>query len=736
MTMTLKKYHWATLLAFALACLFIHQNAHARRYQVDTHFDAPLRNPDHCSLRRAIMSVNSQRDLGTCVNLDAEDVESNTIELLNNAVHNLSIPRSLGVAHNIDFEGSLYIGRDLNLIGHGPESTSISALGLLSNALREPVTGSFYADRVLKIGPGVEVRIEGIAIANGHYYKGSGIYNQGSLTLINSKVHLNSTGTEYAYDIAIGQDLDGGGIYSLGPLTLINSIVEDNITEGFGGRSAGYGAGIFVYFPSSSNDFYQEGEFQVRIENSIIRNNRSNNPGQAPTFGGGLYIRGGHSLHIIDSIIESNRSEYHGGISIIDTDISVIENSYITQNSSRQDNAGVNALYYEDNKSLKINKSAITENHVEEVIGFYGSGAVKIMKDLDFFSGGPVVPQNIKAQIINSTISSNTIADNISSRTAAGIVSTADLEIINSTLAMNFIINDRSGRDDDDVKHGIYMRGDIQNGEILEHNRLFIKNSLLQEVNACFLDIGVEVISGGYNIGSSDDCQLNGVGDILANAFLGPLQVNDNRGILPTHALTERSPAIAYSQDCTDFEGNPIREDQRSWGRSRAPFNCSSGAYEPQSKKKPIADLNLELFRSTQNLNIGQNTITGIKVQNSGPQAALNTKLYIDFPLGIEIDEVAASQGLCKRIQPRHNEVDEEELILHEQTYFCQLNTVGPHAEQFVNLGLSYSFVESGTKTIRFRVSTSSDDPNLENNNLRLKHKITRNKKSPAKALR
>ena len=66
------------------------------------------------------------------------------------------------------------------------------------------------ASRVFQVISTSSATVSGLTIANGHSAFGGGIYNMGTLTLVNSVVRGNSS------------EADAGGILNLGTLTLMN----------------------------------------------------------------------------------------------------------------------------------------------------------------------------------------------------------------------------------------------------------------------------------------------------------------------------------------------------------------------------------------------------------------------------------------------------------------------------------------------------------------------------------
>ena len=140
-----------------------------------------------CSLREAIIAANA------LAGVDTITVPAGTYILT-----------IAGTSDDASETGDLDIADDLTIIGAGPSITIIDGGGL---------------ERVIEILPGSLVNISGVTIQNGNDSgMGGGIFNAGTLTLINSAVSNNTA------------EFLGGGIgnFGAGSLTLDRSTVSGN----------------------------------------------------------------------------------------------------------------------------------------------------------------------------------------------------------------------------------------------------------------------------------------------------------------------------------------------------------------------------------------------------------------------------------------------------------------------------------------------------------------------------
>lgn len=303
--------------------------------QVDTIIDSnTLANqvcshePNDCSLRGAISKAN-------------QFPENEYLIELPSGVYNLLLP---GAEEHNNTTGDLDIYGQVTMSGAAAATTQIDG-----NAL----------DRVLQVHNAATVTLQDLTITDGLTPPGvwgGGIYNQGNLTITQSVISGNSTGTGLIGEDGnpSGDGGNGGGIYNTGRLLLQDSQIEDNsagpggkgITvdcwgdpEGNGGNG-GHGGAIF------NAGFLTV--IQTKISGNItgtggasggIRDQdwwcQEGYPGAAGD-GGGIYST--KPLYIEDSEITENSTEsgIRGGSGggIYSTSTLYIEDSEITENST------------------------------------------------------------------------------------------------------------------------------------------------------------------------------------------------------------------------------------------------------------------------------------------------------------------------------------------------------------------------------------------------------------------
>jgi len=206
----------------------------ARDFRVDSTDDAPdvalgdgrcAAAGGHCTLRAAIMEANATPGP------DQVFVPS--------GVYKLGIE---GTGEDAGATGDLDITDDLRLIGDGPGETFVQGAGI---------------DRVLDIASGAHVLVRDMRIRRGNVWNedGGGIRNAGTLTLLDANVSSNkvfdghgggifttpgsatvlvktSVWHSKATDDSGGKAGDGGGIYNQGSLWLLNAAIANNEADG------------------------------------------------------------------------------------------------------------------------------------------------------------------------------------------------------------------------------------------------------------------------------------------------------------------------------------------------------------------------------------------------------------------------------------------------------------------------------------------------------------------------
>ena len=199
--------------------------------------------------------------------------------------------------------------------------------------------------RILKLEPGVDVEITGIALTNGAASTESGgaIYNNdATLSLVNCAIRDNE-----AYS--------GGGVYSHGgETTLVSCVVANNTATGDSGgafyifdatlsldgclisdNEAKFGGGVF----SSSGE--------ISLANCTVANNTAAN------YGGGVFLDGTDNVfEALNSIIVGNSSSYTPGDDVDFSNSSAGANASNTLSSYSDWTSGENNLTYDESQPL------------------------------------------------------------------------------------------------------------------------------------------------------------------------------------------------------------------------------------------------------------------------------------------------------------------------------------------------------------------------------------------------
>ena len=375
---------------------------------------------------------------------------------------------------------------------------------------------------------------------NGDYGSGGGIYNDGTLTLVNTTVISNSV---YSSGYTGGAAL-GGGIYNNGNLALIDSLVGNN--------AAGFGGGI-----------YNKGTLDL-THSTVNGNSAMSSAFFLTGYGGGIANDGGTTALHNSSVISNTTLGSGGGIC---NKAGALSLSYTTVSTNTAGSFGGSGGGIESSGgTLTLYNSIVSGN---SLTGTYGGGGIST-------SG--------VANLINSTISRNrapsaagistggntnltncTISDNVADNYAGGISAAGKTNLTNCTVSGN-VAAGTSG----------YGTGGVYGGIGLTlTNTIIAGNSDTVGDPDCTL---YQPISLGHNlIGNGNGCNLAPApGDQVGTPAspidpkLGPLQ--NNGGPTFTRALLAGSPAIDA--------GDPARcpgFDQRGCMRQN---NCDIGAYE------------------------------------------------------------------------------------------------------------------------------------------------------------
>jgi hypothetical protein len=346
----------------------------------------------------------------------------------------------------------------------------------------------------------------------------------------------------------------GGAIYNAGNLVIENCTIADNSAWAFGGGI--YNGGTLSISTCSISGNQLQAYFGA---------------GGYYTWGGGIYNDVNGVLLINNSLISTNKIQYHYswvalGAGIANRGKAVVVYSTISENSAnppRSDAFGGSGGGIFNSGNLLVDSSLISMNIAAG--GIWGEGG-GICNGASIYSPGSIT-------ISNSTIANNvantTGLDNPAQSAGGGVYSMSPGTVIitNSTIAGNKSLGKES------YKKG-YGGGISATGVLQVHNSIVAGNEAKTSGN----DLYGALTSSGYNLfGNSTGGSGYDQTDLLnVDPLLGP--VADNGGPTKTMAVLPGSPAI----DAGDNTGAP-EWDQRGPGYPRIVNGIIDiGAFEVQ----------------------------------------------------------------------------------------------------------------------------------------------------------
>ena len=568
-----------------------------------------------CSLREAIIAANTDTSSGATPGECAAVVGVDTI------FFSITTPFTITLGSQLPA-----VTTEMEISGDDADQVIIEAS--TCNPVTKPGGCVPKAYRVMEVGATGNLTLRGVTVRHGYVDNarlrngallpsdgGAGIYNAGTLAVVNSTVANN-----------LAYNAFGGGISSFGPLTISNSTFSGNV--GFNGGGVNHSGSTLSVTDSTFSDNYGKGGGAINTDDDDVSVTNSTITGNEGEFGAGIY---GDMVTVINSTITDNSALNPGfGGGIYGTIVNVT-GSAITGNTAALYGGGIFG------GTVNVTDSAVTGNS-----GYYGGG----------ISGNEVT-------LTSSTVAGNTAEFGF----GGGIYSDAKLTATNSTISGN-----SSG----------YGGGFYHNGTLVVTNSTITGNSATTLAGGVYIDgvatltrnliagnsspEGAEVYSYvntlssaasnvyGYDGLTSAQAFVNlspGVSDVLATSDAGNVALAaildttlaDNGGPTPTHALPAGSPAIDIGS--TAFCGfEPVNGvDQRGQPRGEdgdgAPSadECDSGAFERQPEllgsiaiimtANPADD---QVFSFTDNI-VAPNSFT---LQNPSN----DTKLFSDVAAG------------------------------------------------------------------------------------------------------
>jgi uncharacterized repeat protein (TIGR01451 family) len=319
-----------------------------------------------------------------------------------------------------------------------------------------PIVSGGGTNRVFSITTGVDVTLDGLAVANGRLSgatpatgAGAGIYNRGALTLTTTVVTNNVASSAFA-------GTGGGGIYNAAPgvLRLFDSSVISN--SGF------YGSGLYVAGGAAtldhstvltnavaSNDAAGAGLYidgagtVVTVTNaSRIAGNRVTGTTSA-SRGGGVFVNAG-LLRVSDSTVAHNAAGNSGG----GIAVSIGASAELTASTVFSNVAGTSSSHYGGGifsmGVLTLTNSTVTSNWAgasgggvyQFGNGLIIAGSVITNNNAKYYGGGVYVQASAAAQ---ATISDSEVAHNNATSDGGGINASANvlLTVVNDSIFGN-----------------------------------------------------------------------------------------------------------------------------------------------------------------------------------------------------------------------------------------------------------------------------------------------------------
>lgn len=471
-------------------------------------------------------------------------------------------------------------------------------LSIDGSSLGTPVTISGNnAVRVLHIYTNTHVTLDSLTIAHGRMITGDafssfprgggGLIEPGAVVTLTRSAVVSNTATYYDpdWDEYYG---NGGGIYNLGTLTVIDTTFTDNVASSRTGYVIGSGGAIYNQGTLTVRDstftgnaaesggaIYSRSGTKLTVERTTISDN------SAPCGGSGISNRGTTTVSdstISDNMVLGNWCEAGAAGISNNNGTMTVTHSIISGNVNENSSGGglSNYGYNPDQGRLTVLNSSIYSNTASSGGGIWNWwDATLTVINSEIYSntagsyGGGILSgphANTHLTLINSTLAYNTAQNGGGLCNGSPGYSSAVLRMTNNTVVSNTATGSGGG---------FYNRDSIN--VTLDNNILWgntastdpqIYNSSTNQPTIRYSDIQG---SGGSGAGWNASLGNDGGGNIDADPQLGPL--GDYGGATHTIPLRFNSPAIDTGDPATCS-----LTDQR--GEARDDWACDIGAFE------------------------------------------------------------------------------------------------------------------------------------------------------------
>lgn len=337
-----------------------------------------------CTLRQAIVSMNTGALAGNCAVSDGEDFGiHDTITFAASALATATTPGTITLADSADTSGT--VGGTLLITGGRLTIDGKAWRGTSPGRYPDGVTIARPANATKRFGvirdtasTGGALVLKGLAIRNGYSFGGGGgvAVDAADLTMSDCRVSGNRAN-------------DGGGIWSPGgTLTLTRCTIDDNIGNRGGGVYAGSGTATITASTISGNGEWGGswgGGIRSKGTLAVIDSTIS---GNSCMEGCGIYVDAGATLTLTRSLVAGNAAYTSGsGIDIRPGGTATVTASTIAGNAARYNGAGVYSQ-----GALTVTNSTIAGNHC-----YRGGGGVALSGDGTLHLEQATLAQNIAA---------------------------------------------------------------------------------------------------------------------------------------------------------------------------------------------------------------------------------------------------------------------------------------------------------------------------------------------------
>ncbi|MFQ5526722.1 MAG: choice-of-anchor Q domain-containing protein [Thermoanaerobaculia bacterium] len=383
------------------------------------------------------------------------------------------------------------------------------------------------AFRILDVSPNGDLTLEDVTIAGGSVSaRGGGIHTRGILALTNSTVTGNESRNR------------GGGIYARGvdeavEVTLVNSIVSKNTARRGGGITAYEYVNLAISGSTISENVADSRGGGLLLNDTYRTTTISNSTiaGNSAASGGGIRASFYTYLEITDTVISNNTSTRFegGGIFASYSGVDLVR-SLVTGNSASRGGGLFAAPGYSE---VRLRDSTLSANTATGA----GGGL--------FFSGYP----DARLRLTNTTVSGNT------AESGGGLY-------LYSTYY----------RDSSRISHSSISQNTASQGAGVHAMTSYAEYHILSDSLVAGNDgdncAGPGLSGEGANF--DDDGSCPGAEAITPGTDF-EVDLADNGGATPTHALLEGSVAIDAAGNCS------LATDQRGFRRDAL---CDSGSFE------------------------------------------------------------------------------------------------------------------------------------------------------------